>query len=78
MVFTTLSSTQVHQHTLLLLPPTCVLLTLPSPSSPPLSPQRVVFRQSAAKAPFHTVLIDEAGQASEVAALQPLVFGAKR
>ena len=24
------------------------------------------------------VLIDEAGQASEVAALQPLVFGAKR
>ncbi|KAL4419979.1 hypothetical protein ABPG75_007077 [Micractinium tetrahymenae] len=42
------------------------------------STQRKVFAQSAAKAPFHTVLIDEAGQASEVAALQPLVFGAKR
>jgi senataxin len=41
-------------------------------------PQRKVFQQSAARAPFHTVLIDEAGQASEVAALQPLVFGAKR
>jgi senataxin len=29
-------------------------------------------------APFETVLIDEAAQASEIAALQPLVFGAKR
>ena len=28
--------------------------------------------------PFHTVLIDEAAQASEIAALQPLIFGAKR
>ncbi len=28
--------------------------------------------------PFETVLIDEAAQASEIAALQPLVFGAKR
>lgn len=28
--------------------------------------------------PHRAVLIDEAGQASEVAALQPLVFGAKR
>ncbi|EFN53619.1 expressed protein [Chlorella variabilis] len=42
------------------------------------STQRKVFQQSASKAPFHTVLIDEAGQSSEVAALQPLVFGAKR
>ncbi len=30
------------------------------------------------RTPFHTVLIDEAAQASEIAALQPLVFGAKR
>ena len=28
--------------------------------------------------PFHTVLIDEAAQASEVAALQPLAFGCQR
>ncbi|PSC75196.1 Helicase sen1 [Micractinium conductrix] len=42
------------------------------------STQRKVFAQSASKIPFHTVLIDEAGQASEVAALQPLCFGAKR
>lgn len=28
--------------------------------------------------PSHTVLIDEAGQASEIAALQPLGFGAER
>lgn len=33
---------------------------------------------SPAPAPAPTVLIDEAGQASEVAALQPLVFGARR
>ncbi len=28
--------------------------------------------------PFETVLIDEAAQASEIAALQPLAFGCKR
>ena len=28
--------------------------------------------------PFHTVLIDEAAQASEIATLQPLAFGARR
>jgi senataxin len=28
--------------------------------------------------PFETVLIDEAAQASEIAALQPLTFGCKR
>ena len=42
------------------------------------STQRRLFQQAAAKAPFKTVLIDEAGQASEIASLQPLVFGAER
>jgi hypothetical protein len=42
------------------------------------STQRKVFKAVAAKAPFRTVLIDEAGQSSEVAALQPLAFGAKQ
>lgn len=35
-------------------------------------------RLAALPPPHRAVLIDEAGQASEVAALQPLVFGAKR
>ena len=35
------------------------------------STQQKIFKDSAIRAPFHTVLIDEAGQASEVAALQP-------
>ena len=39
--------------------------------------QRKVLKDACNKAPFHTVLIDEAGQASEVAALQPLTAGAK-
>ena len=42
------------------------------------STQRKVFKSVAHKIPFHTVLIDEAGQSSEVAALQPLCFGARR
>lgn len=42
------------------------------------STQRLQFQAAAKLAPFDTVLIDEAGQASEVAALQPLMFGAKR
>jgi senataxin len=42
------------------------------------STQRKVFKAVAAKYPFSTVLIDEAGQSSEVAALQPLSFGAKQ
>ena len=42
------------------------------------STQRKIFKVVAAKAPFHTVLIDEAGQSSEVAALQPLAFGARQ
>ncbi|KAL4543318.1 hypothetical protein Ndes2526B_g05382 [Nannochloris sp. 'desiccata'] len=42
------------------------------------STQRKVFKSVAAKYPFRTVLIDEAGQSSEVAALQPLAFGAKQ
>ncbi len=41
------------------------------------STQQKIFKDSAIRAPFHTVLIDEAGQASEVAALQPLTAGAK-
>jgi len=42
------------------------------------STQRKVFKAVAARYPFRTVLIDEAGQSSEVAALQPLAFGAKQ
>ena len=41
------------------------------------STQQKIFKDSSKRAPFHTVLIDEAGQASEVAALQPLTAGAK-
>ena len=41
------------------------------------STQRKMFKDACNKTPFHTVLIDEAGQASEVAALQPLAAGAK-
>ena len=41
------------------------------------STQQKIFKESAIRAPFHTVLIDEAGQASEVAALQPMTAGAK-
>ena len=41
------------------------------------STQQKIFRESCIRAPFHTVLIDEAGQASEVAALQPMTAGAK-
>ncbi|RMZ52696.1 hypothetical protein APUTEX25_000815 [Auxenochlorella protothecoides] len=42
------------------------------------STQRKIFQLAAAQVPFRTVLIDEAGQASEIAALQPLGFGAER
>lgn len=42
------------------------------------STQRKIFQLAASKVPFKTVLIDEAGQASEVASLQPLGFGAER
>jgi hypothetical protein len=42
------------------------------------STQRASLQEAAKLAPFDTILIDEAGQASEAAALQPLVFGAKR
>jgi len=41
------------------------------------STQQKIFKESAIRAPFHTVLIDEAGQASEVATLQPMTAGAK-
>ncbi|KAI8114303.1 hypothetical protein M9434_002429 [Picochlorum sp. BPE23] len=41
------------------------------------STQRKIFKDACSRAPFHTVLIDEAGQASEVATLQPLTAGAK-
>ena len=41
------------------------------------STQRKIFKDASSRAPFHTVLIDEAGQASEVATLQPLTNGAK-
>jgi hypothetical protein len=41
------------------------------------STQRKIFKDSCVRAPFHTVLIDEAGQASEVAVLQPMTAGAK-
>lgn len=40
--------------------------------------QRRTFREVARRVPFHTVLVDEAGQACEVAALQPLAYGAQR
>ncbi|GAB4815852.1 hypothetical protein N2152v2_002898 [Parachlorella kessleri] len=39
---------------------------------------RQAFQQAAQKVPFKTVLIDEAGQATEVASLQPLMHGAQR
>ena len=42
------------------------------------STQRKIFKGVAKRAPFRTVLIDEAGQSSEVAALQPLGFGARQ
>lgn len=38
---------------------------------------RSIFSSSQTKASFNLVLIDEAAQASEVQALQPLVYGAK-
>jgi len=41
------------------------------------STQRKIFKDASSRAPFHTVLVDEAGQASEVATLQPLTNGAK-
>ena len=41
------------------------------------STQRKMFLDACKRTPFHTVLIDEAGQASEVAAMQPLSAGAK-
>lgn len=41
------------------------------------STQRKIFKDASSRAPFHTVLIDEAGQASEVATLQPITAGAK-
>ena len=41
------------------------------------STQQKIFKDASKRAPFHTVLIDEAGQANEVAALQPMTAGAK-
>jgi len=41
------------------------------------STQQKIFKDTSKRAPFHTVLIDEAGQANEVAALQPMTAGAK-
>jgi senataxin len=41
------------------------------------STQRRIFKDASVRAPFHTVLIDEAGQASEVAAIQAMTAGAK-
>lgn len=42
------------------------------------STQRNSFRAASSRTPFHTVLVDEAGQAAEVAALQPLALGARQ